>query len=241
LSQEEKDRLLSVYGRTIQEQRDQLAQTDARVRDLETRTAPKPVSDADRNKGFFDAPVSTTRELIKEEVTAAIKPLTDFIQTFGPRTQYDQIKGDLMADPKYATIFAKAGRYIDEAVARTPGAVTREKVAAAALSIYGAAAAGLLPEIDLLTPAPSPAPAPAPPAPPTPGAPVPSSMQPPHLRPSPAPGPSGPEHPKPAYEFSELERRMMRENNMTEEEFLAGMNMRPDEVVKKDAWPKRGA
>lgn len=235
MSAEEKDRLLSVYGRTIEAQRADLLATDQRFKDLEARVAaqaPPAPTDADKNKRFFDDPVPTTRALIKEEISAAIKPLLDFVGSVGPRTEYDRVKSELKSDPQYARIFEKAERHIDEAVSKMPGTPTRQSVAAAALAIYGAAAAGLLPELNFM---PSPAPSPTSPVP---GA-APMSV-PAHLAPSAAPGPSGPSRPAETYEFSEAERRVMRETHMSEEEFLAGLRMSSRDVVNLDAWPKKG-
>ena len=245
LSDVEKDRLLSVYSQTIQENNRSLNEQGSKLKELEDRvtqaTQPPKPTDEQRNRSFFDQPAAAVRDLVREEINAAIAPLKDFVGTFAPRNEYDRIKETLKRDPQFAKIIGAAERHIDEAVYRSlaPGQKpTEQLVRAAALTIYGAAAAGMLADVDLNTSREE-----------TPPSPSNTSSgdnrpvySPPHLRPSAPPPPSRDvSNPADTYEFSENELRVMRENNMSKEEFLAGMNMTGRDVVKKDAWPERKA
>lgn len=245
MSAEEKDRLLSVYGRTIQAQRDELANTNKKVQDLDERitaaTPPAP-TDVSRAKSYFDDPVGNTRQLIREEINAAIAPLKEFVQSVAPQTEYDRLKAEVKNDPIFTKIFAAAEGHIDNQVRgalrnQAPGSKpTLDLVKAAALAVAGAASMGMLPDVNMGgngggngNP------------PPTPTNTQPEGQRPvyspPHLRPSAPPAPAGRNDEGPKYEFSELERRIMREDGLTEEQFLAGMNMNARDVVKKDSWP----
>lgn len=239
LSDVEKDRLLSVYSQTIQENNRSLNEQGSKLKELEGRiteaTQPPKPTDAQQNKEFFDNPAVITRRLIKEEIEAAVAPLKDFVGTFAPRNEYERIKDNLKKDPQFGKIMNAAESHIDEAVRGSlkPGQTpTEQLVKAAALTIYGAAAAGMLPDVDLSAPRTD-----DPPVPPKKGE-TPVSYSPPHLRPSAPPPPTRDErNPADTYEFSENELRVMREQGMTKEEFLAGLNMSGRDVVKKDSWP----
>src|SRR5882762_1974662 len=99
LSADEKDRLLSVYSGTIQNQKEQLEELGARVKKVETRQdAPPPVDSKVANADFYNRPMEMVTEIVRKEVAAAIEPLTTFVRTAGARDEYSTIKDELRND-----------------------------------------------------------------------------------------------------------------------------------------------
>jgi len=238
LSADEKDRLLSVYSGTIQNQKEQLEELGARVKKVETRQdAPPPVDSKVANADFYNRPMEMVTEIVRKEVAAAIEPLTTFVRTAGARDEYSTIKDELRNDPRVKAVFDGAERHIDEFIRKQAAGgtkITRDLVIAAVAGVKGAQELGWIEGGGNGAPAPAPTPAPTPPTP------SPTSMfTPPHLRPSapPAPGPND-AAPK-LRDLDEREERLRRENGMTKEEFLAALDMAAGDVVRADAWPKR--
>jgi hypothetical protein len=244
MSDAEKDRLLSVYAGTIRDQ-------DARLRDLEKDrdefrkivSTPKPAEvaadAAAKNKSFYERPYEATQELVRAEVQAAVAPLVDLVRGNANRSDYDRIKDSFRVDPRFKPVFdAGLEPHIDRMIQNHAAAgqpVTKEIVLVAISGVKGAADLGLLgdfggnsgqPSMAGVPPAPNSSPS------------GPTMVTPPHLRPSapPAPGGSGDDKPK-LRDLTENEERLRRENRMTKEEFLAGMDMAAMDVVKQDKWP----
>lgn len=237
LTDVQKDQLLSVYAGTIREQKGAIEQLQRDVATVRSRQDAPPAPDAAKlNKEFYERPMEMVTDIVRKEVSAAIAPLTDFVRGASARTEYDRIKDELKADPRVKQVFDVAEWYIDGLVTRQADAgakITRDTVVAAVAGVRGAVELGWLD----LGGAPAPAPAPAPPA--SPPATGPQMFTPPHLRPSAPPAP-GPLDKKPELrDLTENEERLRRENRMTKEEFLAGLDMAARDVVDVSKWPKK--
>lgn len=167
---------------------------------------PKPVTPEEEKK-FFDTPVSTTRDLIREEIRQAVAPLNQFTaqqQRFALIEQFKQQMKNSAAFPYINQIES-----IFDQVIGTVAQLDANSVTAA----YNLALGTYLSQGGQLQ-APKPANAPAPNRG---NQPVPTI--PPHVRPTPtAPTPSN--APKQLRALSEAEKKIARFNNMSDAEYL---------------------
>lgn len=235
LSAADKDRLLSVYAGTIRDQNQRLEKLETdNAEAKKTAALPTPTETAAKNKQFYERPYEATQELVRTEIQAAVAPIIDLVRSSTRQTDYDRIKSDLKADPRFRDALTNTESYVDQLIQQQVARgqpVTREVVVTAISGVHGAASLGLL---DLgVAPKPSEAAPPSQPA-------SPILTTPPHLRPSAPPAPGGNDNGQPKLrDLNEQEERLRRENHMTKEEFLAGMEMAANDVVKMDKWPAK--
>jgi hypothetical protein len=210
LSVEEKDRMLLQQAQTIRAGAQKQAEFDAKLKEMSDKiNAPPPLDTGKLNKDFFSAPHTNIRDLIREELKESIAPLIEFKDQVSAQTNYDRLKAEFKADPRFKDILAvpSVESMLDEAVAATPN-ITKGGLYGVLVGIRGAMEVGDIPK---------------------PGggaAPVgrsPSDISvPPHLRPSPPPLPDDETKGKDKVrELTENERRLAREKGMPSEEYLA--------------------
>lgn len=198
---------LSEQLRQAQEQGSALSE---RLKKLET---PPPPSQEESTKKFYADPVGETRGIIRQELQETVAPLLDFVREFKGNNKYDQLKNKWRRDARFTAIFDSYEAYIDRALQNIEP--TDAAMLSVLTSIAGSVSLGL---ISSGQPAPG-------------GNPVP--VTPPHIRPSPPPAP------KPQKKeriISEEQRRLMRENGMTEDEYFEHydtdrMVISPEEIV----------
>ena len=231
LSDAEKDRLLTFYMGATRAQEARITELAGKVETLVTRpaapTAPVPDA-AELNKGFYEKPYETTREIVRREIKEAIEPLTGFVHAFSSNSELEVIKKEFKADPRLAQVFELGEPSIDHLVnqAVSKGVkLSRELVMGAIANVKG----GI--ELGWIGTGSAPA-APSAPSAPRPGEPI----IPPHLRPSAPPAP-GPLDTKPKLrDLTEEEKRLARENKMSDEQYLRALDMPASAVTDPKAW-----
>jgi hypothetical protein len=196
--------------------------------------APPPPTAEEEKQRFYNDPVSTTRSIVTEALTAAIAPLNEFVK--GLRidgSPFSNMLGKFKADPRFASTLADP--QVLAAVERImeKSELTEINMQSAIVHASGLKTMGLLGTIAPTSngsPAPSSTPAPAP-------SPTDRSVTlPAHVRPSsaPVPGPTRTdkvERPP----LSENARRIMREQGFkSEEEYWQWMDLPATEVAHTD-------
>lgn len=177
------------------------------------------------NAAFVADPVGTLTDIMRETVA----PLYEFRDEVRAVSAVDKMKNQLKADPRYKRVFDVAEAHIDAAIAeqsRGGGKVSLDVIKGLTMGVAGAIQLG---EIEI------------------PGVSLDNGSSrntsdsstnkgkemnlPPHLRPSAPPAPKKETGVAQLRELSELEERLRREQNLSKEDFLALIDLRPDEVV----------
>lgn len=193
---------------------------------LEQRNAPTNIPEADQWANFTDAP----RTLIAEEVDRAVAPLNQFIQKLQRDGEFDKFKRLFRANPMYAKILDHAEQYVDQLLANVQQPSV-QAVELALTSVAGAIATGQLniPGFNFGTTPPNPAPNnPNPPV-------TPRTQIPPYVPPSSTPLPDNTNAQPGKRELTETERRLARSFNMSDEDYLAGLQGDAVQVKKPEA------
>lgn len=185
-------------------------QADERARNAEAELERlrRPAPPTPRNisaEEFFADPVS----VIRSEITSQIAPLNEFSAQVRRDTEYNKLKNRFLADAQFGPAVQKLGTYLDDLMSKLEPTV--ENMRNSITQLYGQLA---LTNPEFFAP---------PKKDETPKEDTPPKMvTPPHLRPSGAPSASK-EVPK-EKTYTENERRLMREANMTPEQWEAAMN-----------------
>lgn len=228
--------MIAAQEAALRDMHRQNAELTQRMREFDgriKRVEAPPVSPADMNERFWKDPVGVIHEVITQELKTTVAPLNEFVSRTRSETAYDRMKAGLKE--QYKDIWSRIEPSIDEFVrgaAEKGTEVNEQLLNIAALTATGALYRGLLPD----SPAPAAPSAPAPaalaagtPPPPSAGTAV---VTPPHLRPS---APAAPGHEAPRTEtrpLTENERRLARARNQTDEEYLAWLDVKPEDVVR---------
>lgn len=184
----------------------------------------QPQKSADELKQeFYNNPVA----VIQNEVRNAIAPLNDFMLQFRQQDEYSRIKNNYRNNPQFAQIFPSIEPLLDQAMQGAP--VNDANVRTAIFSILGAAQVGLVQlsgqqHQQQMQQAQQPVPANNQP-------PVNPVVTPPHLRPSAPQAPVPQQNQTQVRQLTELERRLARENNMSDAEFLQHLYAQPNEIL----------
>lgn len=180
---------------------------------LEQRNAAPPVAEVDQWETFTGAP----RDLIAQEVDRAVAPLNSFIQRMERDAELTKFKKIFRVNPMYAKVLDHAEHYVDQVLSGV-NQLSVQAVELALTSVAGAIATGQIKiegfNFGTTPPNPTPTPAPVPPRNPT---------VPPHIPPSSTPLPENTNAVPGKRELTETERRLARQWNMTDEEYLAGL------------------
>lgn len=199
----------------IRQQNDRIAQ----IIEAQTRPAPTPPPDPEKQKAeFFNNPHNTVQEIVRKELKEAIAPLQDFVSNLSSETAYNKIKQQVRAE--FGNVWDNAvENAVDQVMLSGKVAVTVDNVRATTVQAIGLKSLGRLPGSNVQQP------------------PAPQNNQdnnnmitPPHLRPSNPPSPQNNNN-KPKRALTENERRIARENRMTDEEYLSWLEVPDTEVV----------
>ena len=215
--------VLGEKNREIERLQSQLAQK---------QEAPLPVVTPEQNSKFFESPATATQELIRRELDIALAPLKDFVGTFKKTDAYSQLKDTYRNDPFLGKHLVENEQYVDQIMKNIDP--TQANLQAAIVQVIGLKGLGALPN-NGNPPSQAPVVINNPQA--TPINPNPISMQnPPHLRPS---APAAPKDTPTAYKkpLDENERRLMRELEMTEEEYREGQK-EGSLIIEPETTPK---
>lgn len=199
--------LLNAYNALVadaradaQRARDELARVTAE------RNAPPALSDAEASEQFFKNPL----KMIQDQIDRSIKPINDGLQQFQRVSQYDTLKAQMRADPRFSEL-DKIATHFDQLMQNQP-LEPNVMIGVYYTALGIASSRGELNSTAAIpnnTPA---APMPTPPAP----------ITPPHLRPTAPAVPALPAQSlRPLTENEEIVRRA---NRQTHKEYLDGMS-----------------
>lgn len=209
-----------------------------RLRGIEDRVGkvekgPEP-SPEDMNQDFWKNPTGVLGTLIQKELATTVAPINERLNKLSQGqnlSAYDQMKVKLKNE--YSDIWDKIEPSIDQWArgAQEGGQeVSEQMLSIAALTASGAYYRGQLP--DQFGERPAPAAPPKQPAPPNPAPGDPKLASPPHLRPSAPPPPSNDQPAKKELRtLTENEARLARERGQTAEQYLAWLDVPPEQVV----------
>lgn len=191
-------------ARQEQNRRIELEQEVENLRRARENPAPTQVTP----EQFWNDPLTTLRA----EISTQIAPLLETAKKLNQQTVYQNLKQQFLADAQYGPIVNKLGQHLDNLMQSLEPTIPNMRNAIH--SLLGQIAITnpelLLPAKKEETPNPTPSPSP-------------SMVTPPHLRPSSSPLPSSEDN-KPKKQYTENERRLMRELKMTEEQWENSMN-----------------
>lgn len=206
---------------------------NARIEEL---SKPAAVDPKLANDQFWKSPATALQEAtdkITAQLTETVRPLIDFKNRMEASDTYTTLKTRIKAsNPKIAEFLSDPGAEaaLDQILKGRP-TINEQDIIGGIAGVAGAMQLGMIPGA----------------APKANGTPVSTAKVdvttlPPHLRPSAAPGPTREADPnKPERELTENERRLARESNMTEVEFLSLQKMHPLDVIKPKPAPKKEA
>jgi hypothetical protein len=200
------DEVINLLRQTVQETNARARSEEARRIQLEnelsqireSRNAPREIT----SEEYFQDPV----KILRDEIAAQLAPLTAFVGETKKNSAYQNIKAQFLADAKYGPLVTKLGAQLDNLMSNIEPTVPNMLNAVHAL-------VGQLAVSDPNFFAPS-TPTPKPKE---------EETIPAHLRPSPSPRPSSERTPT-KKNYTENERRLMREAGMTEEQWENYMN-----------------
>lgn len=244
-----KDDLIQQQMAALTEMRGEISKLNARL-DNPVPVPPAPPVDPpktkeEEDKEFWDSP----RDMIRKELSEAIKPMQDFITEQNQKSvvseakdEYQTIKAKYKLDPRFTDLFRVAEAHIDSLMANQ--APVEGNMLAVLYGIRGAIALGDIPGVSLEpTPVPVDPNVPQPVAPvapqPTPG--VTSAMLPAHIRPSPPTTVPGQPPVVQRRELNENERRLARESGLTPDQYLDLQELPADKVATHQLNPQPGA
>lgn len=220
---------LAQFLRDQQQVTQSLIQQNRELAARAARPAEPEVSEDQLNKQVWDKPYTMLQKMIREELSALGKPMNEIL---GDR-RFEKVSKEY--EDIWPLIEPTVRNFVDQAKAQGHE-VNEQLISVAALSASGAYYRGRLPGV---TPPPVRTETPAPVTPPgTPRAPV---ADPPFMRPSAPRTPNNGEPPKNKREYTEVERRLMRERRMTEEEWDFYISASPTDFLTKDKPKKEGA
>lgn len=200
--------------RAVQELRTELGE-------IRERTAPPGPSQTEQDQRFWKEPTKVITELIQGEMKRTVDPINARLQRSDSETALDRAKTNLKA--RFGEDYAAMEPLIDQFVANAAErgvAIDDAVLQTAAITAYGSVQfdrkMNPKPAAPVLAPTPEPV----------------KPVTPPHARPSTAQIP-GREAPAAATtrEFTENERRLMRERKMTEQQYVEWLDVPADQVV----------
>lgn len=221
-------RLLAAQEQVLRDQSRQIAEMQGRLKKMET-PPPPPVADLDRK--FWESPTTAIQELIQNELKKTVDPINERLNGQASETAFDRAKKRLKEE--YRDIWDKIEPSIDQWArdhSAGGGELNDQLIDLAALTASGAYYRGKLGNspapVAVPTPVSTPSPTPTP-------APSGGIVTPPHLRPSAPviPGHETPEKPQ-LRDLTENEKRLARERGQTPEQYLAWIDVKPEDVVK---------
>lgn len=189
-----------------------------------SQPTPVPVDPEKQKVDFFNKPHDVVREIVQAELRSAIQPLQEFVQGFRAESTYDKLKNAFRNDSRFQPYWdAAVESAVDSVMLSGKVEVNTANMQSAIIQAIGLKNLGMLPGAT--------APSVNQPGTATPVQPNNQNMvNPPHLRPSSPPPPSN--NPRqPVRQLTENERRLARENHMTDQEYLDWIEVPPQGVV----------
>jgi hypothetical protein len=228
---DKRDKIIAAQGRVIQDFESRFQQMEQRL-EAATR-APGPTTE-ELDAEFWKNPTSR----IRAEMQSAVKPLEEYVKRSRGETEYERLKNKFRHDPKYGPVIDKAEAYVDSLMQNQEP--TEQNLRVILYGIRGAAEFGDIDGLSFRDDAVAQATSLGITPKPTPTEPRPVNQNiPPHLRPSAPPAPRGQEPVKQHRELTENERRLAREQGMTEEQYLNWLEVPPENVVTSDIGIKK--
>lgn len=226
--------LIAAQEQVLRDQAQELARLRQSQRTIEGRVqaieSPGPTRE-DLNQEFWKNPVGIVANLIQSELKKTVDPINQYISGQRVESAYDRAKNRLKAEygELWPTIEPEVDRFV-QAASQAGNEVNDQLLNVAALAATGAYHRGLLGGGNNGTPPSSSAPPATPPQPPA--SPRIDMTAPPHLRPSAPVIPGHERDQKPETRaLTENEARLARERGQTAEQFLAWLEVPPDQVV----------
>lgn len=219
----------------LREMDDRIKAQDAELVELRKPKEPD-IPITDQNKNFWNDPIT----VLRKELADTVKPLVEFRDEVQANTVYDKVKNSFKTDSRYKEFLAipEVEGYVDQIMAKNRGVkdetVLGNAYQAAVLSVRGAMELGALdkpksminsadpnkPKLELVDPNKD-------------ESNKRNDMLPPHLRPSSAPPAGNKSESAKLREMSEDERRLARENKLSDAEYIELTdNVRPADVIK---------
>ena len=204
--EDKKDRIIRAQQDVIREYNQKLSTQDTKFAELRAeidglKKQPERTK-VEQDKDFFSSPTTVLDERdqrLINELNKIVAPLKEFASEVKSGTDLDKIKSRFRANPAYAEILdhPEAGQMVDRMLANQP--INEGTVRAAVYAVKSAIDMGDITGVTLGKKAPD------------------MSNMPPHLRPSAPSAPRSPSGPK--RDYSENERRLMREMGISEEDW----------------------
>lgn len=217
------------YHRQNTELVQRLRSIDDRVKRVET---PEP-SEAEMNQEFWKNPTGVMNRLIKDELNRTVGPLNERLSRESAMSEYDRAK--LKLKEQYSDIWDQISPSIDAFInqATSQGVELNEQLMnVAALTASGMLYRGQIPGVSpVKKEEPNPTKEEGKPA---------TVFTPPHLRPSAPMIPGAEPEKKEHRQLSENERRIARERRLTDEQYLAWLDVPPEEVVRSRIGKEEG-
>lgn len=228
-------RYTGILEETLREQNRTISRLNEQVssRPAAPEPAPAPVDPATARQEFYNDPMTATRKIVGDALKETVAPLLDFVKEMKGQGLVGQLKSQLKADARFAPFWDEAvERGVDDAVSKLqPGQINEVTMQGIVVQVIGLKTMGLLPGSQ-------PAPAPRNPNPnPDPNPAPRMTTTPAHMRPSAPPAPSAGNGKKQLRALTENEKRLARENKMTDEEYLFWLDVPPSEVATAKFTP----
>lgn len=216
------DAYIGILEATLRDQNKQIQELLNKKPEVNTVPADDP--DEGRQQ-FYADPVGTIRKEIRE----TIQPLMDFVSSMKVSGKRDDLLKRFKANPKFADALSdpQIESVVLELTSRVPEEnLNDETIQASIIQAYGAQRLGLLPNSPNNNS-----------TPPTREESVNRQPAPAHMRPSPAP-PNIPNQPNKRRPLTELEKRLARENRMSDDEYLDWLEESPSTVATSNIGKK---
>lgn len=220
----------------VREQHQKILQLEQEKRELEAskqQVAPQPeITDPTASRDLlFNNPDKFFEDKLNKALDKQLAPLKEFVSGFKAETAYEQMKRRYSVLPQYANYFGipEFVQAVDAMMAHNE--VNEANMSAAVMAAIGAYHIGAITSETPLQPSNNRQQPTRQNTPPNTSQ-QPSSMtHPAHLSSSPPPTPNRPSNSTPTRVYSEQEKRVMREWNMTPEEYDLLMNAPADQVI----------
>lgn len=203
-----------LYFAALRDQQQENQRLQNIINAQQNRTVEPQLSPEERWNNFTSNPAA----LIDEAVARQTRPLNEFIAKMERNEKWNVIKRMYRTNPQYKMILDNAEGYVDNLLGTNEP--SNQLLEMALMNVAGGIATGQIniPGFSFGTNTPTPTPTPAPVPTPAPR----SNVTPPNLPPSSTPLPNN-NQATPPRQLTENERRLARQWNMTDEDFLKGM------------------
>lgn len=235
------ENLIREQNRQIQEQRQELE----RIRTTRETPAPPPVNPEEERAAWYNDPKGETRKVLQEALKETIEPLTQFVREFKATSRVGKFITNVKSDPRFSAVWdSDVEDYVESALnnaAQQNIEITDTIAIQAAVQAIGMKQIGALgngssaprtrndnPPTDRSNDQPPRSDRSMPPTPP-------------HLRPTAPTGPRSDNGAPKTRPLTEAEKRLARENRMTDAEYLAWLEAPATDVAFSDVGKPKPA